>query len=411
MQVHSIPDPSRVRFSGPLAPYAPALASELAALGYTRTSATNQLQLAAHLSRWLEARGASGRDLTPKMVDQFLLERRCSYAKLHTLRALAPALGLLRRLSVVPPEPPPAVSTAPADVLLEEFGRYLAGRRALTGPVITAYQHWAGPFTREVLCAGGACRSGEVTAAEVARFLALRLPAMSRKSAQMTACAIRSLLRYLHAEAVMPADLAGVVPPVASWRLAGLPKALPARQVTALLAACDITSPAGRRDRAIILLMSRLGLRCAEVAGLLLDDIDWPGGTITVRGKAGRTDRMPLPADVGQALVAYLTDGRRPVAGTRTVFVTVTAPFTSLRPSSVSCVVGRAADRAGLGTVHGHRLRHSAATATLNAGASLEEVAQLLRHAGVATTVIYAKTNQARLAQLARPWPAAAGAR
>lgn len=252
--------------------------------------------------------------------------------------------------------------------------------------------------------------AGEVTAAEVARFLALRLPAMSRKSAQMTACAIRSLLRYLHSEAVMPADLTGVVPPVASWRLAGLPKALPAGQVTALLAACDITSPAGRRDRAIILLMSRLGLRCAEVTGLLLDDIDWPGGAITVRGKAGRTDRMPLPADVGQALVAYLT-ASRPAAGTRAVFVTVTAPFTSLRPSSVSCVAGRAADRAGLGTVYGHRLRHSAATATLNAGASLEEVAQLLRHQGVATTVIYAKTNQARLAQLARPWPAAAGAR
>lgn len=408
--MHSSPDPSRVRFTGPLAPYAPALGSELAALGYTRTSAANQLQLAAHLSRWLEARGAGGRDLTPELIGQFLLERRRSYAKLHTLRALAPAVGLLRRLGVVPLAPPAAASTAPAEVLLEEFGRYLAGRRALTGPVVTAYLHWARPFTREVLCAGGVCRAGEVTAAEVSRFLAASLPAMSRKSAQMTACAVRSLLRFLHAEAVMPADLTGVVPPVASWRLSGLPRALPAGQVAALLGACDISSPAGRRDRAIILLMSRLGLRCAEVAGLLLDDIDWPGGTITVRGKSGRTDRMPLPADVGQALVAYLTAGR-PAAGTRAVFVTATAPVTGLRPSSVSCVVGRAADRAGLGTVHGHRLRHSAATATLNAGASLEEVAQLLRHAGVATTVIYAKTDQARLARLARPWPTAAGSR
>jgi site-specific recombinase XerD len=399
-----------VRFTGPLVPYAPALASELAALGYTRTSAAAQLQLAAHLSRWLEGRGAGARDLTPEMIGCFMLERRRSHASLHTPRALAPAVGLLRQLGVVPLAAPATVSTAPADVLLEKFGRYLADRRALTGPVVTAYLHWARPFTAEVLCAGGADRAGEVTAAEVARFLAVRLPAMSRKSAQMTACAIRSLLRFLHAEAVMPADLTGVVLPVASWRLAGLPRALPAGQVAALLAACDTTRPAGRRDRAIILLMCRLGLRCAEVAGLLLEDVDWPGGTITVRGKAGRTDRMPLPADAGQALVAYLTAGR-PGGDARAVFVTAKAPFTGLGRSSISCVVGRAANRAGLGTVHGHRLRHSAATATLNAGASLEEVAQLLRHESVATTVMYAKTDQARLAQLARPWPPAAGTR
>ena len=403
--MHSIPDPSRVRFAGPLTRYAPTLAEELAALGYTRSSATAKLQLAAHLSRWLEAAGMSLGELTRESIGQFLEERLRSHASGCSAQALAPVLGLLRRLGAVPEAAPAEVSAGPADVLLGQFGRYLAGRRALTAPVVRAYIRWARPFAEEVLCAGGADRAGEVSAAGVARFLATRLPAMSRKQAQMTACAVRSLLRFLHAEAMVPADLTGLVPPVASWRLSGLPRALSSDKVVTLLAACDTSRPAGRRDFAMITLMCRLGLRCAEVVGLELDDVDWSGGALTVRRKAGRTDRMPVSADAGQALAGYLANGR-PAAGTRALFVRAKAPFTALRPSSVSCVVARTAQRAGLGIVHGHRLRHTAAAATLNAGATLEEVAQLLRHEGIATTVIYAKTDRARLAQLARPWPA-----
>jgi integrase/recombinase XerD len=159
----------------------------------------------------------------------------------------------------------------------------------------------------------------------------------------------------------------------------------------------------------VITLMRRMGLRCAEVAALRLDDIDWVNATLTVAGKSGRVDRMPLPVDVGEALVDYLRHGR-PETGERCVFVRAVAPFTPLRSSSVSCIVARAARRAGLGMIHGHRLRHTAATETLNAGAGLEEVAQLMRHAGVATTVIYAKTDQNRLSALARPWPSLDGA-
>jgi site-specific recombinase XerD len=220
----------------------------------------------------------------------------------------------------------------------------------------------------------------------------------------MTACALRSLLRFLHAEAMTRTALVDAVPRVASWRLSGLPEPLTGQQVQVLLAACDASSPVGRRDLAVITLMCRLGLRCAEVAMLRLEDVDWLAGTVTIHGKSRRIDRMPLPVDAGQALVDYLRHGR-PDVPARTVFVRATAPFTPLNRSSVSCVVARAAARAGLGVVHGHRLRHTAATRTLNAGASLEEVAQLLRHDGVATTVVYAKTDQNRLARLARPWP------
>ena len=135
--------------------------------------------------------------------------------------------------------------------------------------------------------------------------------------------------------------------------------------------------------------------------------MDWSSGTVTVHGKGNRIDKMPLPVDVGQALVEYLRDGRPAGIPARTVFVRAMAPFTALGPSSVSCVVARAARRAGLGKIHAHRLRHTAATRTLNAGASLDEVAELLRHASPASTAIYAKTDLIRLASLERPWPTA----
>jgi integrase/recombinase XerD len=402
-------DPDRVRFTGPLASLAPGLREELARLGYARTSAATLLQLAAHLSRWLDGWSLGPGDLSGPVIDRFLVERRRTYQHYRSVAGLAPILGYLRGLGVAP-GPVPVVADSRADVLLERFARYLTGQRALTGPVAVAYCRWARPFTQVVLFPADVDRVEVVTAADVSRFLTARLPAMSRKSAQMTTCSVRSLLRFLHAQGLITSSLAEVVPAVASWRLSGLPRALPAEQVQALLGACDQSSAVGRRDVAVITVLRRLGLRCAEVAALELSDIDWSAGTLTIHGKAGRTDRLPLPVDVGEAIVEYLRRGR-PGTGARTVFVRAVAPFTPLDRVSITCIVARAARRAGLGTVHAHRLRHTAASETLNAGASLQEVAQLLRHASVATTVIYAKTDRNRLAKIARPWPGAAGPR
>jgi site-specific recombinase XerD len=396
--------------AGPLAPFASGLVEELASLGYATASATNQMQLAAALSRWLSAAGIGLGGLTEPVMDRFLFERRSAGTSGYSPRALRPIVGYLRRVGAVPAASPAAPPVAAVDVLLCRFGRYLSGHRALTPPVVRAYLHWVRPFTEEVLCPAGVDRVGEVSAGEVAGFLAARLPVMSWKSAQMTACALRSLLRFLHAEAMVSTSLVDVVPTVASRRLSGLAQALTGEQVQALLGACEVSSPVGRRDLAVITLMRRLGLRCAEVAVLRLEDIDWAAGSVTVHGKGGRVDRMPLPVDAGRAVVDYLRAGR-PDTRARTVFVRAWAPFTPLHSTSVSCIVARAARRAGLGTVHGHRLRHTTATETLNAGAGLDEVAQLMRHSGVASTVVYAKTDRSRLARLARPWPTAAGAR
>jgi integrase/recombinase XerD len=398
-------DPSRVRMSGPVVGFSQDLVDELRTLGYATTTATELMRLTAHLSRWLEGSGLGLAELTPSVIDAFVAERRTSYVKLSSARALDPIVGYLRRVGAVP-DVVPAVPATVGQVVLDGFARFLLDERALSGPVAAAYAHWVRPFVEQLLCPVGAQGARDVTAAELVAFLTRSLPALSGKSAQMTATALRSLLRFAHAQGWLSRDLTAAVPPIARWRLSGLPRPLMQAQVRALLDVCDPADPVGSRDRAVIVLMRRLALRSAEIAALHLEDVHWVGGTVLVRGKGGRVDRMPLPADVGQALVGYLRGGR-PATSARTVFVRAVAPFTPLGPSSVSCIVGRAARRAGLGTVHGHRLRHTAASETLNAGASLDEVAQLLRHEGVASTVIYAKVDRSRLTALARHWPGA----
>jgi site-specific recombinase XerD len=406
------PDPSKVRFVGPLAPFAPGLVTELASLGYTNGSATAQTRLAASLSRWMAAAGVRLGGLTEPVLDAYLAWRRSRYSNFYSRRSLAPALAHLRRVGALPePVVAPAASASRCETLLALFAAYLAGQRAVSPPVVRSYVRFARPFAEQVLFPGGVDRVRQLSPVDVAVFVTTSVPELSVKSAQMTMVALRSLLRFLHAEALTDRPLATAVPPFPSRRLGGLPRPLPAGQAAQILAACDTASAAGRRDRAVITLMCRLGLRCAEVAALCLDDLDWLAGTVIVHGKNGRIDSMPLPVDAGEALVAYLRAGR-PATSQRAVFVRLNAPFTALGRSSVSMIVGRAARRAGLGTVHGHRLRHTVATETLGAGASLDEVAQLLRHDGLGSTIIYAKTDQTRLAQLAHPWPAGtAGAR
>ena len=184
----------------------------------------------------------------------------------------------------------------------------------------------------------------------------------------------------------------------------GLPRALAGGQVAALLASCDLGTVVGRRDLAVLTVLSRLGLRAGEAARLRLDHIDWRRGEITVWGKGGRCDRLPLSADVGQAIVSYLASGR-PRTDHREVFICARAPYRAMSRGAVTNVVASAARKAGLGTVHAHRLRHSAATAMLGAGAPLSEIGQLLRHRSALTTAIYAKVDIAGLRTVARPWP------
>lgn len=399
----SISGPLGVRFSGPLAPLAAGLAAELAALGYSPATVEYHLRLAAHLSRWLQTRGLGTSALTGPVQAEFLVERRREYSHLYSMQALGPTLGYLRRMGAAPAAET-TVQSGPVEELLARFRHYLLVERAITVPVADAYLRWVRPFAQKVPTEDSGLVFARVDAAMVSGFLAGHLPKLGRKTAQMTASALRSLLRFLHAEGTLPVDVAMVVPAFAYRRQSGLPQPLTAAQVQALIDACDPSRPVGRRDLAVIACLLRLGLRCGEVATLRLEDINWVDGTVRVHGKGNRIDLLPLPTDVGAALVAYLRQGR-PWASSRVVFLTAVAPFTALNRSSVSCIIARAARRAGLGTIHAHRLRHTTASATLNAGATLEQVAHLLRHASPATTAVYAKTDLSRLVTLARPWP------
>ncbi len=219
---------------------------------------------------------------------------------------------------------------------------------------------------------------------------------------------LRSLLSFLHVAGWVPVGLAPSVPSVAGWRLASLPRALRAADVERLLASCETSTALGRRDLAILTLLARLGLRSFEVAGLSLDDIDWSAGELTIRGKGSVSERLPLPDDVGRALVDHLRAGL-PRGSCREVFLRARAPQRAISAAGVRSVVHHACDRAGLARVGAHRLRHTVASDLLRAGAPLQEIAQVLRHASVASTAIYAKIDRCSLRTLARPWPLEGG--
>ena len=221
----------------------------------------------------------------------------------------------------------------------------------------------------------------------------------------MTITALRSFFGFLHLDGIPERSLVPVAPTVLRRRLAGLPKGLEPDQVRRLLAACDADTVVDIRDLTILTLLVRLGLLRGEIARLGLDDIDWRAGTIRVRGKGDCHELMPLPPDVGGRLAEYLRHARPADAQGRTVFVRHFAPHHALGPSRVSGIVADAARRANLGRVHAHRLRHTAATDLLRAGASLPEIGQLLRHRRVETTAIYAKVDRDTLHLIARPWP------
>jgi site-specific recombinase XerD len=215
-------------------------------------------------------------------------------------------------------------------------------------------------------------------------------------------------LRFLVAEGRCPAGLLGAIPTLPHWRLTSLPRYLPPDDVERLIASCDLSSPTGKRDRAILLLLARLGLRAGDIVQMRLQDIDWKNAWIQVSGKGRRQTRLPLSEEVGEAIVAYLREGR-PSVHRDALFVCSRAPFRPLGSHcAVSVLVDRAIKRAGVTRPSrgaAHLLRHSLATSMLQHGASLQDISGLLRHRSIETTQIYAKVDIPGLQQIAQPWP------
>lgn len=222
---------------------------------------------------------------------------------------------------------------------------------------------------------------------------------------------LRSFLQFCHRSGLTGQDFSGVVPHAAAWRLSSIPDPVPAGTIEALFDSLDLCSPKGLRDRAILLLLTGLGLRACEIAALRLDDIGWRTGSLKVHGKGDRVDELPLSDEVGQALEDYVLHGRGGRVEGEEVFWTVIDPVQPLTANGVCGTIRQICIRAGVEKFGPHRLRHTFATGMLASGATLQEVQGLLRHAHLRTTALYTKVDKNRLTQLAPEWPAAASGR
>src|SRR6266851_5162676 len=331
----------------------------LARLGYASRSREAQRCLVRHLSRWLAGRGLALSELSEEVAGQYVAVRRRERSFLRSERALRPLLGYLRGLGIAPA---------------------------------------AGAAVPET--------AGEVL---VARFAAHSAAGLCPRSAQVRASALRALLGFMWQEGLTASALAGAVGSFAAPAGTAPPRGLSPGQVGELQAALRASGPAGLRNEPMVALMLRLALRAGEVASLLLEDIDWRSGVLSVRGKGNRRDQVPLPVDVGEPLARYLRQGRPAGVPHRQVFLALDAPYGPLTAPAVASVAGRALARAGIkGRGAAHRLRHTAACGVLASGGGFAEAGQLLRHTSPQATAVYAKSDIAALRSIARPWPGAA---
>ena len=396
------------RVPGPLAPYADGFRADLVRRGYTPGSQEIYVAIMGRLSRWMAAEGLDETDLTPEQLERFLATHRARQkGQLATGRLPPPLRTHLVARGVLPP-PPPATPLSPAELLLQRYEGHLFERRGLAPRTIPDYVSLARRFLGEVLRRTG--DFADLRGLDGRQITAFLLPEVSRLTvgaASNTVNCLRSFLRFLHTEGILATDLAVSVPPVAGQRGTRLPIALTRAQVTALLDNCDRSHAAGLRDFAMLMLLARMGLRATEVARLELGDIDWRSGELVIRSKGGRLDRLPLLADVGEALAVYLRKGR-PRTGSRRVFITHYAPPRGVERVTVSDAVRRACARAGIPPARAHRLRHALATEMLRRGGTLPEIGQVLRHRDLATTAVYAKVDRIALGTVVQPWPGAA---
>jgi site-specific recombinase XerD len=390
---------------GPLYVHIPGFSASLARQGYAKTSIDYRFWLVRALDQWMQQRRIRLDDFSER-IEQFLRHRWRRYSKQSADRPTL--LSLLRQLQdsgvikphVIVPEISPLAN------LQADFAQHLTEQRGLRPATVKQYLFHTRRFLTERF-GNGVLSLAELSTQDVSRCLLSQARAVSPNAAQRMTVALRNLLRFLHQRGDTATNLAESVPAVASWSLAGLPMYLSPRQIELVLRACKHNGPVAQRDRAILLLLARLGLRAGEVVHMTLDDIDWEAGELTVHGKGGREDKLPLPRDVGESLAKYL-HRVRPQCACRSVFIRSRAPHRGFAESSAIVYIVRAAmRRAGINTITGgaHLLRHALATGMLRNGASLPEIGEILRHQLPKTTAIYTKVDMAALRALAQPWP------
>jgi site-specific recombinase XerD len=389
---------------GPLASMIPEMVTWLRLQGYAPGTVKAVAETAARLSAWMHASALAAEDVSHELLERFVVGQTTgpvrhpsSAHRVVTVRKYLTACGVLGEITAAPAQPATPVTTE-----LDAWGGWLRVERGIGATAVADQQRWAEPFLTGLLTADGRIDWAQVDCAGVNRHVAARGSGYSLASRRHLVTAIKSLLRWAFATARTAYPMSGGVLRAPSSRT-GLPRGLRPPQVQAITAAADSATATGARDLAVVMMFSRLGLRASEVAGLTLDDIDWAGGRLSVVGKSARKLTLPLPVDVGAALVDYLRV--RHACGTdRAVFLRARPPWVRLSRQGISGIVARLAARAGLGTIHAHRLRHTVATQVLAAGGSLVEARELLGHSHTDVTINYARTDLASLRVLTLPW-------
>jgi len=395
----------RVGF-GPLGVYVDEFAALLQREGYSKRRACSMIRVISRFSRWLYERYLAATDFNPHQVARFLAHCRRSgsvgrndLAALQKMQKFLTTKGVIVSVSVTP-------AVTPADRVKQDFTHYLREECGFSATTQRNYLLIISQFLAERYGVNPVELSA-LAASDVIGFVQRHAHHYGHSRASLMVKALRSFLRHLRHRGEIVSDLAACVPAVANRSFAELPKFLLPGQVKQVLDHCDRATVVGRRDYAILLLLARLGLRAGEVTSLRLDDIDWEKGLLAICGKGGRWSEMPLPADVGEAISAYLCAGR-PSCSDRSVFVRACAPRTGFAGSNtVSALVASALERAGVECARkgAHVFRHTLATEMLRRGASLREIGELLRHRELNTTRIYARVDLSSLRELSAPWP------
>ncbi len=392
--------------SGPAGPYVDGFAKYLYEASYNHWSGRNFLYAAAHLVGWTQRKGVAITKLDEDRLERFRKHvRRCRCPRPNGGKGRDAMVGCrlflnyLRQNGEVADTFPERKGPA-YPCLVNSFRHWMKQHRGVGESILDLYSRYISEMLQ--VCGQDPKR---FDAKGLRAFVFERARSCSRGTAKLIVTALRMFLRYLISKGKCEPGLEHALPTLAHWRLSTLPRYLSGADVERVIAACDGQTPLGARDRAIILLLARLGLRAGDVAGLRLGDVDWRDASLCVSGKGRREDRLPLSQELGDAILHYLK--HRPPINFEQVFVCACAPLRPLKPLTVTQIVGRVLRRAGVeAPCYGaHVLRHSAATQMLRQGVSLQDIQALLRHSSIQTTEWYAKVDLALLKPIAQPWP------
>ncbi len=395
---------------GPFANHLKPFAKSVREKGYAPYTVHRKVLLAENFSRWLKKQKVRPCSINSGHVAQYLKYRsQRVLLRSDDAVSLRHFLEFLRRENVIPAERIAPPQLTQAEQCAQAYEQYLRETRALAQATIINYLPFIHRFLKERFGNGRVTLSC-LRARDVVEFVQREAPRLHLKQAKLMTCALRSFLQYIRFSGEVTLDLAAAVPVVANWSMPSIPRAIAPEQVNQLLNSIDQSTAIGRRDYAVLLLLARLGLRLGEVTYLELDDIDWNKGLLRVRGKTGQRSQLPLPAEVGKAIAAYLSNGR-PDSTSRRVFLRVKAPVGGFKGvGGVGSIVRHSLQRAGVAapTYGAHQFRHGLATEMLRKGASLAEIGEVLGHRHPETTKIYTKVDIKSLRTLALPWPGGA---